>query len=68
MRVIWRRTVAEVFTGKGPSTKGLMGNGLARPWNLCPDNMKVVTSEIRAYMPILKVYFEEAFEQADPKN
>lgn len=63
-----KEIVAEVFTWKGSSTKDLMGNRLARLWNIYPGNMKADTSETRGYIPIFKVYFKEIFEQAEPEN
>ena len=41
---------------------------LTRLWSICPDNKAACQADDRMYLPTLKDFFQDAYDQEDPVN
>jgi len=61
-----RSTIGDDFINDRPL--GLGSAELTRLWSICPDNKAACQADNRMYLPTLKDFFQDSYDQEDPVN
>ena len=63
--------IIPVFINKHPNSSIIptsYSSELTRLWSICADNKAACQAEDRMYLPTLKDFFQDAYDQEDPVN